>query len=101
MGLFDFLRRNLLVRKSRLKMETKLLFNLILQMIALQDGKPLMQNLIVSILISPIPGIMEHLSNICLEVQILLMVSVFMMRGILAFCWLWLVGVIHKRKLRP
>ena len=62
-------------------METKLLFNLIIQMIALQDGKPLMQNLIVSILISPIPGIMEHLSNICLEVQILLMVSVFMMRG--------------------
>ena len=64
-----------------MKMETKLLFNLIIQMIALQDGKPLMQNLIVSILISPIPGIMEHLSNICLEVQILLMVSVFMMRG--------------------
>ena len=68
------------MKKHRLKMETRLLFNLIIQMIALQDGKPLMQNLIVSILISPILGIMEHLLNICLVVQILLMVSVFMMR---------------------
>ena len=45
MGLFDFLRRNLPVKRHQLKMEIRLLLNLKIQMIALQDGKRLMQNL--------------------------------------------------------
>ena len=82
MGLFDFLRKNLLAKRRQLEMRERLLSNLKIQMIALQDGKPSMQNLIVFILISPILGIMERLSNICFVVQIRLMASVFMMREI-------------------
>lgn len=65
MGLFDFKKKNLLAKKNRLKMKTRLLLNLKIQMIVLQDGKPLMQSLIVYILISPILFIMERLSSIC------------------------------------
>lgn len=65
MGLFDFFKKNLLAKKSRLKMKTRLLLNLKIQMIVLQDGKPLMQSLIVYILISQILFIMERLLSIC------------------------------------
>ncbi len=65
MGLFDFLRKNLLAKRRRLKIRTRLLLKLKIQMIALQDGKRLMQNLIVYTLISPVLFIMEQLSSIC------------------------------------
>ena len=74
MGLFDFLRRNLQMKRHQLKMKAKLLLKLKVQMIALRDGKRLMQNLIVYILISPILFIMGRLSSICLGVQIRLTV---------------------------
>ena len=65
MGLFDFLRRNLLTKRSRLKTKIRLLLNRMKQMTVLQGGMRLMKNLIVYILISQILAIMERLSSIC------------------------------------
>ena len=69
MGLFDFFKKKSSSEETPIEDGDKTV-----QMIALQDGKRLMQNLIVYILISPILFIMGRLSSICLGVQIRLTV---------------------------